>query len=564
MKKILFLLALGSQIVLFAANGIHIVTNTNDSGAGSLRQAILDANSDPLVPHVIQFAIGSGVQTIQPLTALPAITSSYTFIDGTSQPGWTNDPIIILSGASAGFAFDGLVLSGVHNCTIQGMCINNGFDNGILITDNGIGTNHNSVVRNFIGLNQAGTAASPNNNGVALIGSPDFVNFRNTIGSDNPAEKNIISGNNNAGVYIASSAMSNFVRNNYIGTDKTGSFAVGNVNTGVTIIGSTVPTSTEQAYGTVVIANLISGNGIAGVLLGSNALQSFIGQNLIGVNADATAPVPNDIGIKTQGVVPPDPDDPSNGAAASNAFSGNIVSGNSSHGFLLTTNSINNSFDTNVIGTNINGDFVGTFTNLGNGGVGILIQGTTDAPCVNNSIGSPFSSPNTIVYSGSYGVEIGGDPTTPDILNSIVSNNIYNNNNNGIALFNNGNDMQAAPSVINSLLNNDGSAVTIAATAPSTPADTFFRIDFFINDADRSPITEGKQFVGFIDRVPSGQTVVQRFALLTPPSGNIWATATASNLNNFQQPGDTSPFASNLLTVTLSDNIPAIMFPTSF
>src|SRR5262249_55937217 len=53
-----------------------LVTNTNDSGAGSLRQAILDANATPNVggPDLISFAIpGSGVQTITPASALPTI-----------------------------------------------------------------------------------------------------------------------------------------------------------------------------------------------------------------------------------------------------------------------------------------------------------------------------------------------------------------------------------------------------------------------------------------------------------------------------------------------------------
>src|SRR5262249_17608199 len=46
----------------------YLVTNTNDAGDGSLRQAILDANANP-GPDTIAFAIGSGVQTITPASA---------------------------------------------------------------------------------------------------------------------------------------------------------------------------------------------------------------------------------------------------------------------------------------------------------------------------------------------------------------------------------------------------------------------------------------------------------------------------------------------------------------
>src|SRR5438445_1734252 len=64
------------------------VVNTNDSGAGSLRQAILDANSNPNSggPDFIDFNIpGAGVHTISPTSALPTITDPVT-IDGYSQP----------------------------------------------------------------------------------------------------------------------------------------------------------------------------------------------------------------------------------------------------------------------------------------------------------------------------------------------------------------------------------------------------------------------------------------------------------------------------------------------
>ena len=65
------------------------VTNTNDSGAGSLREAINDANSNgnPATMDIIEFTIpGSGVKTITVVTALPALTEKVT-IDGYTQPG---------------------------------------------------------------------------------------------------------------------------------------------------------------------------------------------------------------------------------------------------------------------------------------------------------------------------------------------------------------------------------------------------------------------------------------------------------------------------------------------
>ena len=51
------------------------VTSNADSGAGTLRQAILNANGSA-GPDVISFAIGSGIQTITPTSALA--TAPYT------------------------------------------------------------------------------------------------------------------------------------------------------------------------------------------------------------------------------------------------------------------------------------------------------------------------------------------------------------------------------------------------------------------------------------------------------------------------------------------------------
>src|SRR4051812_40493823 len=62
------------QRQMFAA---FTVTNVDDGGIGSLRQAIIDANATPNgnTPDQIGFAIaGASVHTIEPLTELPDIT----------------------------------------------------------------------------------------------------------------------------------------------------------------------------------------------------------------------------------------------------------------------------------------------------------------------------------------------------------------------------------------------------------------------------------------------------------------------------------------------------------
>src|SRR5512144_137982 len=75
--------------------GTITVTNTDDSGPGSLRQAILDANADQ--PSTIVFQIDSGHQRIRPLTPLGGLIGGT--IAGATQPGYSGTPLIEIDGS---------------------------------------------------------------------------------------------------------------------------------------------------------------------------------------------------------------------------------------------------------------------------------------------------------------------------------------------------------------------------------------------------------------------------------------------------------------------------------
>jgi len=68
---------------------IFTVTNTDDSGPVSLRQAILDANGHSGTDTIAFNIGGGGVQTIQPGSALPTITDPLVIVLPTpSLPFW--------------------------------------------------------------------------------------------------------------------------------------------------------------------------------------------------------------------------------------------------------------------------------------------------------------------------------------------------------------------------------------------------------------------------------------------------------------------------------------------
>ena len=250
-------IAAGSQREPDSPSATFTVTNTNDSGAGSLRQAIIDANST-VGADLITFNItGAGVRTITPLSALPIITDSVN-IDATTQPGFAGSPLIELNGTSAGS--NGLSIS-ASNSVVKGLVINRFSINGILVQGG-----NNVISGNYIGTNSAGTAALPNGlHGVTIDSSSG-----NTVGGITAGTRNVISGNTQRGVFISGTATNNNVQGNFIGTNAAGTAAVKNSFAGVTI---QAPASNNLIGGsTAAQRNVISGNDIAGVSIESNAV----------------------------------------------------------------------------------------------------------------------------------------------------------------------------------------------------------------------------------------------------------------------------------------------------
>jgi hypothetical protein len=228
-----------------------LVNTTADSGPGSLRQAILDADA-ATGPGFINFAIGTGTQTINLASPLPALTEP-VLLDGTSQPGYAGVPLIELDGAGAGPGADGLVIT-AGGTVVQGLVINRFALAGIDVQNSG-----GAIIQgNYIGTDVTGTMVLGNGVGVSLESS------NNTIGGTAAGAGNVISGNRDDGIFISGSSTGNVIEGNLIGADATGRVNVGNANNGVYLLNSSGNVVGGTGDGA---ANTIAFNGNDGVLV---------------------------------------------------------------------------------------------------------------------------------------------------------------------------------------------------------------------------------------------------------------------------------------------------------
>ena len=532
----LFGITLGSQAAVF------LVTNTADSGPGTLRQAILNANANPGL-DTINFNIpGAGIHTIFPTNTLPAITNA-VFIDGFSQPGSSANTLtngdnsvhlIRLDGVhcldtfaeglkfTTAYAFDPSPASG---STVRGLCIVR-FHYGIYANE----ISDFTISGNWIGLDLDGIARGNQTSGIYLS---SFFNLarRNVIGGATPAARNIVSGNvtgaGPGGIYLSgSTTIDSFIQGNFIGTDSTGTLPRGNAFGGITISGCSnilVGGATANTRNIISATTAAGGDGLT-VSGPNNIIQgNFVGSDVTGQY---------DLGNLYDGI--------SVSSATGTKILGNLVVNNRKNGITLGNNAVNSVLENNLIGTDATGA-----RPLGNGAAGITISGST------NRIGglSPGQA-NTIFHNTGPGIEITSSSARH---NEISGNAIYNNG--GLAL-----DLAPAGPAPNDLLDPDTganelqnfpeltsatsafSALTVQGTLNSQALSTY-RIEFFATPTwDETATPEGKVFLGALTVSTDGNgTTGFTTALGTVPDSNYLITATATDAAN-----NTSEYSSGI------------------
>ena len=447
------------------------VTNTNDSGPGSLRQAMTDANADA-AQDTISFNIpGTSVQVINVgSTPLPWLTSP-VLLDGYTQPGSRpntltvgNNAIILihLKGRGVASGETGLILKG-GNTRIRGLAIT-GFRTAVWSADPLGG---NVIGGNFIGLDPSGQTAAPNSSGISTSAP------LTTIGGEAPDERNVISGNDK-GISISGSG-STLVAGNYIGTTASGTAAIPN-RTGVQVIGGGPSNRSLIGGSDRASANVISGNQF-GVHLGDwiysphtgymesrPARYATIAGNLIGTTADGQGALGNNVGVYVENSA-------HNMIGGTEAASGNTIAFNRFYGVWL------NNF-------------------------------LRDNPTIGNSVLS-----NRIYRNESRGIRLapefsdtGNDPKDPDT----GPNNLQNY------------PLLTTSSIVNGTVTSNG-------ILNSTP-NSGFTIQFFADS--RSLTTPGQTYLGSTAVTTDANGDAQFSVRFPIADGNVFINATATNAAN--------------------------------
>ncbi len=558
----------------------------------SLRAAIEQANASA-GPDTISFAVGGGGAQVIMVGLNELVVTEAVTIDGTTQPGYAGEPLIEL--AHSGGAFTGLVLQG-DDVTVCGLSVT-GFAAGEAISISG---DRAVVEGNWLGMRTDGVA-DPNGKGVAsggadarigglafgaenlisgnlfggvalgpaatnnvLLGNligPDRSGFvaigngiaapgvkidgpMNVVGGTALDASNLISGNDNPGVWLA--ADGNRVQSNRIGTDGTGLGALANGFAGIFVEDGA---DLQTIGGTVSVGNLISGNGENSLGQGGAGIEmqasigSFIDGNNIGTSwfggplgnlthgihiAKVSTTVPSGIVIGGLG----DPLNPF----------GNLISDNGrgglGHGIFIEGGD-EISIWGNLIGSNGAGD-----TPLPNSGDGIRLEESSRV-----IIGDPpvlDVGPNLIAWNGGSGVSIHDLHSTPGLQNShgnrVTYNSIFDNGLLGIDLTlgsaiadgptaNDPGDADFGPN----RLQNTPVITGVATAAGTTTIDgslsslgsTPYRIQLFTSDqADPSGFGEGQDLLGEVDVTTLGDGSASFQFQTTDPVAFVSATAT--------------------------------------
>lgn len=381
---------------LFAAN--FTVTSNADSGPGTLRQALADANALPGTDNIL-FNLPGTPSTITLLS--PLIVNSAVNINGYSQPGSFPNTIIgryiaVYITAPGIDAFD--INNG--NVSVSGLGVYDAARAFVLSAPAGAG----GVVKiwgNSIGVDDSGLPFGPiASHGIYIESESLFFTYvipRIYIGTDGDGVNDAFEGNwitncATTGIFLAASD-NVAIAGNYVGPNAAGNnWNFGNGN-GIVFDGQYAGTgATGNRIGTngdgvsdMLERNVISANRSNGIIIHKFASANLVSGNYIGLSASG-GPAGNKngsgilLGEVTGNIIGVTP-------TGGTAIQANYISSNSQNGITLESGTAANQTSGNSIMGNVIGSNASN-ANLGNLGSGIYLQSFSDGTVISNIIGS--------------------------------------------------------------------------------------------------------------------------------------------------------------------------------
>ncbi|MBC6697462.1 DUF11 domain-containing protein [Hymenobacter sp. BT190] len=409
----------------------NVITNTNDAGAGSLRQFILNSNALPntnLNQVAFNGTVATGTTAVDPAAGVE--TSIFMIGDGRTS----NIPAGLRSGVNGGF------VNNVATITLATALPNISAANTALD-----GSKQTTVTGNNI--------ASSTTVGSETTGPEVVVDFNSVRGL-------VVTG---ANTRIASVGLSN--ARGSVTTTGTPTFSDG---AGVTINGA-------AATGSVVTDVTALNNAIAGVRLDGGATGVTVSNNVLRSNVSTT-----------NGTTTYDADGINLVNASTNIITGNVMSSNRGWGLLLATSGNNNNFvSANTILNNGNGasadnagisiqvgnnNLFSQNTITGNAGDGIVAQSGTS--------GNRFTQ-NSFSGNGDLGIDLTNNATVTG---------------NGISTNDDGDADTGANGLLNfpviTQLSKDGTNVRILGYAPANAV-----VEFYVADVVGADFGEGRTYL---------------------------------------------------------------------
>jgi CSLREA domain-containing protein len=445
-----------------------------------------------------------------------------------------------------------------------------------------------TIAGNIIGADKTGTAADMHNmfSGVR-VGGQGSAAPNTTVGPGN-----LLSGNGGSipgnGIDVGDQAGTGTkIIANRIGTNIAGTAALPNNSHGVEVFNDAEVDVGGPGAGD---GNLISGNNLYGIDMSGDG--NVAEGNLIGLDADGTSAIPNQVGIRARG---------SNHTIGGVGGPRNTVSGNRSHGIWLPDDPVQMVVEGNFVGTNfagtasvpnggsgvqveggdqntigtvpfslggnlisgnvgpgialvkpegpsgpesteVNGNRIGTdasgITPIGNGGEGVFMQNA-----LNTAIGQSASVNNIVAFNGGAGIRVQDDGAPGATGDTFTGNSVYSNGGLGIDLtpgsgvtLNDALDLDAGANRLQNFPSLDMtppfSTTSVSGTLSSAP-NADFDVDFYsVTQCDVSDHGEGKTYLGQESVSTDGSGVATFTHTLTPPIGStegVTATATGDD-----------------------------------